>query len=152
MDSEVIEVLREIRDEVKAGFEQTNGRLDETNGRLDETNARLEGLEKRVGGVEERLEKGLARVDERFDSVGRTLNNVSARVDVANMRLEQLEGKVEGVKARLLLVEGSLQGVEEGVTGGFKRVTESIAELRADVKATLDDHEVRITKLEKRSA
>src|SRR3954452_10875699 len=84
MDSEVVEVLKEIRDEVKG----TNARLDHMDARLD-------------------------RMDGRLD-------HIDARVDVTNMRLESLENRVERgfevTNTRLLLVETTLQRVEESVT------------------------------------
>ncbi len=83
MDSEVVEVLKEIRDEAK----QTNARLDQTNARLDQTNARLESLEGRVDKTNARLElvegclrfveksvsKGFERLSEKIRELGKTL-------------------------------------------------------------------------------
>lgn len=46
-----VEILREIRDEVRA----TNGRLDQTNGRLDQTNERLDQANERLDQANERL-------------------------------------------------------------------------------------------------
>jgi chromosome segregation ATPase len=69
MDSEIITVLREIRDESKqtnlrlesleGRVEQTNLRLESLEGRVEQTNLRLESLEGRVEFVEKRLSHGL---------------------------------------------------------------------------------------------
>ena len=55
MDSEIITVLREIRDESK----QTNLRLESLEGRVEQTNLRLESLEGRAEFLEKRLSHGL---------------------------------------------------------------------------------------------
>ena len=81
----MVEVLKEIRDEVKA----TNGRLDQTNSglaslegrvetgltslgkRIDKTNARLENVESRLRFVEKRLKNGLAEVSQKIETVAK---------------------------------------------------------------------------------
>jgi len=90
MDSEVVEVLKEIRDEVKgtnARLDQTNARLDQTNARLDQTNARLEAVESRLQFVEKRVTNGFAGLGEKIDKLAQ----------------EQLSGfvTVEGVLSRV---------------------------------------------------
>ena len=57
MDHEVVEVLKEIRDETKA-----------TNTRLDQTNLRLEAVEGRLQFVEKRLTNGFAELTETIES------------------------------------------------------------------------------------
>jgi hypothetical protein len=87
MDSEVVEVLKEIRDGVKA----TISRLDETNARLESlettTNARLETVDARLQFVEKRIANGFATLGEKIDKLAR----------------EQLSGfvTVEGVLGRV---------------------------------------------------
>jgi len=54
-----VQILREIRDEVRA----TNGRLDQTNECLDETNERLGRLERRVTETEIRLASELTALN-----------------------------------------------------------------------------------------
>jgi hypothetical protein len=60
MENEVLEVLREIRDEAKA-----------TNARLDQTNSRLETVESRLQFVEKRLTNGFSELSEKVDRMAR---------------------------------------------------------------------------------
>jgi len=74
MDEQVVEVLKEIRDEAKqtnARLDQTNARLDQTNARLDQTNTRLESLEGGVDSLEHRLTEGFQVLAEKIDFVNR---------------------------------------------------------------------------------
>ena len=69
------------------------------------------------------------------------------------MRLESLEKRVdlgfEKTNARISLLEGRIQFVEQSVTKGFQRVTESISGLRTEITVALKDQEHRIRTLEK---
>ena len=60
MDNEVLEVLKEIRDETKA-----------TNSRLDQTNSRLETVETRLRFVEKRLTNGFAELTQKIEQVAK---------------------------------------------------------------------------------
>ena len=98
-----IEVLKEIRDEVRATkvelkqqIAQTNERLDQTNERLGETNDRLERLERRQVETEVRLATELTSVvgaiHELRDAV---LADRELRRDIADheQRIRRLEAK-----------------------------------------------------------
>ena len=77
MDNEVLEVLKEIRDETKA----TNSRLDQTNSRLDQTNSRLETVESRLRFVEKRLTNGFAELTQKIEQVAK--KQLAAEMHVA---------------------------------------------------------------------
>ena len=62
MDSEILEVLKDIRGEIK----ETNVRLGSLEQRID---VRLEGLDGRVDFLEKRVSKGFDRIDARFEQV-----------------------------------------------------------------------------------
>ena len=139
-DGEILEVLKQIRDETK----QTNSRLEETNtrlgsveGRIDETNTRLESLEGRVDQTNARLE------------------SLEGRVDQTNARLESLEGRTEFLERRLAK---SFDTLTQRLDEQARRQTESemrlatevvglaqvTRELRDLVARKLDDHEAVI--------
>jgi chromosome segregation ATPase len=108
MDAEAVEILREIRDEVRRTNEEvrrtnekadrTNEKADRTNAALQQTNAELQQANARLGAVETTLLdlaqqqrfvvrhlKGLAERDHRFE---RELDDLRARVDRIEERLE----------------------------------------------------------------
>ena len=76
MDTKVLEVLKEIRDETKA----TNSRLDQTNSRLDQTNSRLETVESRLQFVEIRLTNGFKELSEKIETVAARQTEADIRV------------------------------------------------------------------------
>lgn len=124
----LLEVLKEIRDEVKEvrnEVKATNSRLDGTNVRLDGTNARLESLETRVGGVETRLrfvEKGLEN----------GLNEVT----------EAVESFAEAQQKREAIVIAEVVSIHT-------LLRENAGERKRE-RAVIRDHEKRISALEKR--
>jgi len=134
VDSEVVEVLNEIRNEVKG----INGRLDKVDGRLDTIDGRLD------------------KIDGRLDQIDGRLSHLDARMDVTNMRVDSLEQRVnlgfEKNDVRFLLLEATLRAVEQAVTKGFLRVWETMREFRKEVLALTTDHEHRIVALEKKTS
>ena len=95
MDSEVVEVLKEIRDEVRG----TNARLDQTNTRLESlekrvdvgfenTNARISLLEGRLQFVEQSVTKGFQRVTE---SISGLRTEITAALKDHEHRIRALE-------------------------------------------------------------
>jgi len=89
MDSEVVEVLREIRDslkeirdvvlreildgvkEIREGVKETNARLASVETRLDQTNLRLESIDGRLLFVEKRLTNGFSDLSDKVDKLAR---------------------------------------------------------------------------------
>jgi len=81
MDSEVVEVLKEIRDgvrEIRDDVRETNARLDTMNGRLDSIDGRLVGITGRLDSidgrlqfVEKRLTNGFAELSQKIDNLAR---------------------------------------------------------------------------------
>ncbi len=117
MDSEIITVLREIRDESK----QTNLRLESLEGRVEQTNLRLESLEGRVEQTNLRLE------------------SLEGRVEQTNLRLESLEGRVEFVEKRLSHgLESMKTTLAESIDLLTKQQTESELRLASEVVSLAD--------------
>ncbi len=62
MTDAAVEILREIRDELKVTRADLAGRIDETNARIDETNTRLGRVERRQIDAELRISTELVAV------------------------------------------------------------------------------------------
>ena len=119
-------MLREIRDELKG----TNARLDGLSTRVDDTNARLQGLN---------------------TSVDARLERLSARVDDTNARLERIDSRVVALGDRQTETEVRLATEIIAVA----RAVGDVRDLLRDnlvVRAQVDDHERRLTALERRGA
>jgi len=140
VDNEVVEVLKEIRDEVKG-----------TNVRLDQTNTRLESLEIRV-------DTGLASLGERVDQTNTRLESLEGRVESGFSTLDgrlrfvekrlkdgfdELSVKIETVSVRQLEAEANTTA-EISAVGGL------IMGLHSKMVEIARDHEKRISALEKR--
>jgi predicted nucleic acid-binding Zn-ribbon protein len=83
MDAEAVQILREIRDEVR----RTNGKVDRTNAELQQTNARLGVVETALLDLAEQQRfvlKGLAERDHRLEH---EVGDLRARVDRIESRL-----------------------------------------------------------------
>jgi chromosome segregation ATPase len=98
VDSEVLEVLKEIRDatnrrldelaaQMDVGFGQMNGRLERVDARLGCLDGRLDSADGRLARVDGRLE----RVDARLSGMDARLSRLAVLLDITNMRMEALE-------------------------------------------------------------
>ena len=117
MDSEIITVLREIRDESK----QTNLRLESLEGRIEQTNRGLESLEGRV------------------EQTNLGLESLEGRVEQTNLRLESLEGRVEFLEKRLSHgLEDINTTLVESIDLLTKQQTESELRLASEVVSLAD--------------
>ena len=98
-----IQILREIRDGVRATNERLDGligRVDGLNVRVDTLNERVDGLSGRVDQTNERLdlvEKTLADMAGQFVFISRYVQNSVKRQDA---RIESLETRVEKIERR----------------------------------------------------
>jgi predicted nuclease with TOPRIM domain len=77
-----LDVLKQIRDEIRELRHDTNARFGEVNERLDETNARLD------------------RTNERLDRTNERLDGTNGRLDVQAQALVKLIGEVRGLNDR----------------------------------------------------
>jgi chromosome segregation ATPase len=85
-----VEILKSIRDEIRATREDLGARIDQTNARLDQTNARLEQVEESLGDVVTQQRVLARHVDvflERESRVERELSVLRNRVDAIESRL-----------------------------------------------------------------
>jgi methyl-accepting chemotaxis protein len=138
VNGEVLEVLRQIREETKG----TNARLDQTNARLDQT----------VG----RLDQTVGRLDQ---TVGR-LDQTISRLDSVDARLQLVEGKVDFLSRSMIKgfadVRETLDDHAEQIQRLVAGQTEAMNSLRDVIAAKFDDralllnHEQRIQALEQR--
>ena len=106
-----VEVLKEIRDELRTTRKELTERIDGTNARLDGTNTRVD--------------------------------STNTRIDLTNTRLDRLEHRQSDMETRLAseLV---------AVAGAINDLRDVILEDRK-LRQTVDDHETRLNKLERRA-
>ena len=93
MDPEAVQILREIRDEVR----QTNARLDQTNARLDVAVAGIDLTNTRLGVVETTL----VELAEQQRFVVRYLRTLSDRDGRLDEDVSALQRRVERIELRL---------------------------------------------------
>ncbi len=102
---DVLGVLREIRDEVRATnqrLDQTNQRLDQTNSRLDGTNSRLESLEGRVEFLEHRVSEGFERLTDRMNAIDHSRVESEMRIATAVLELTESNRQIRDLLANKL--------------------------------------------------
>jgi len=100
-----VQILREIRDELRAtkvelgaGIRETNARLDQTNARLEQSNARLDRLDKRQTESEIRLTTELVAVAHAVDSLKELLAqrlDLLKQVNGHELRISALEERLD---------------------------------------------------------
>ena len=117
-----------------------------------EMKAQFAEVDQRFAQVDERFDK----VDERFDKVDERLDKVDERLDTLDARItsegvatrRHFDVVVEDVKSDIRLLAGSVVAV----TATLERHIASSLSERKTVSAALDDHEVRLTVLERHRA
>lgn len=108
-----IEILKSIRDEIRATrtdlaerIDQTNARLDQTNARLDQTNVRLDRHERVLEGLAHQAEVTNERLDRHGQALGRLIDevkNLGERID--NVLTGSLGEKVRELDRRVAALE-----------------------------------------------
>ena len=117
-----------------------------------EMKAQFAEVDQRFAQVDERFDK----VDERFDKVDERFDKVDERLDTLDARItsegvatrRHFDVVVEDVKSDIRLLAGSVVAV----TATLERHIASSLSERKTVSAALDDHEVRLTVLERHRA
>lgn len=100
MDAEAVQILREIRDEVRRTndkVDRTNAELQQTNAELQQTNAELQQTNARLGVVETTL-LDLAQ-QQRF--VVRSLRGLAERDHRLEHEVDDLRARVDRIESRL---------------------------------------------------
>ena len=110
----VVEVLREIRDDVRGMRSDFNSRLDATNARLDLTNERLDQANERIDATNGRLDQTnghLGRVEQGLLDLGRFMRRIALdqsrherfhthHVDILERDVVDLKGRVRRLEER----------------------------------------------------
>lgn len=95
------------------------------------------------------VDQRFAQVDERFDKVDERLDTLDARITSEGVATRRhFDVVVEDVKSDIRLLAGSVVAV----TATLERHIASSLSERKTVSAALDDHEVRLTVLERHRA
>lgn len=103
MNDLTVEILREIRDEIRS----TNTRLDTTNTRLDTTNARLEATADRLDARLERLERQHVSAELHIATELVAVAAVMGEIRDGLTRDRDLRGAVADHEARIRRLEGA---------------------------------------------
>jgi tetrahydromethanopterin S-methyltransferase subunit G len=103
-----VEILKQIRTELKEGFGNVHGELRKTNERLDRVNTKLEKLESRVDNVvdmQNLLVVEHRKTNERLDGVGKRLDFFAEELirmrTRDNERLPALESAVAALQKKV---------------------------------------------------
>lgn len=107
MDSEVVEVLKEIRDEAK------------------QTNTRLEALEGRFVFLEKRVTKGFEDLGKRVDDLGKRVDTLAKRVSVGFEELKRLGQRQNASEMRFRTEMTVLTNHEKRITALERRVSKN---------------------------
>ena len=107
--NEVLQVLKEIRDEAKetnarlgsleGRVEQTNVALGSLEGRVEETNVRLQSLENRTEFLERRVTAGFEKLSGEISAVAQRLVDTEIRLATEVVGLAHVTGEVRDLLA-----------------------------------------------------
>ena len=117
MESEAVQILREIRDEVR----QTNARLDQTNARLDQSNARLDQTVSRLDQTVSRLDQTVSRLDQTDAHLGvieTTVLELAEQQRFAVRHLKSLAERDHRLDENVLDLQRRVERIEERLGPG----------------------------------
>jgi len=128
--------------EMKAQFAEADQRFAQVDQRFERIDQRFERIDQRFEQVDQRF----AQVDDRFDKVDERLDTMDARITSEGIATRRhFDVVVEDVKSDIRLLASA---VAANTTALERHITTSLSE-RKTVSAALDDHEVRLTVLER---
>ncbi len=122
--------------------------------RVDKVEKRLDRVEKRLDGVERRLD----RVEKRLDGVEKRLDKVVVKIiDYIDLRIEEvkqsLTGEINSLRKDFEDFKNNVYDKLDWLISQYKKLDEErdvIIYRQEKINERLDDHEVRISRLENR--
>ena len=137
--------VNELKAAMDAQFVEMKAQFAEVDQRFAQVDERFDKVDERFDKVDERFDK----VDERLDKVDERLDTLDARITSEGVATRRhFDVVVEDVKSDIRLLAGSVVAV----TATLERHIASSLSERKTVSAALDDHEVRLTVLERHRA
>jgi septal ring factor EnvC (AmiA/AmiB activator) len=103
-ESLTVEILKQIRDEIRTTRVDLVGRIDQTNQRLDQTNQRLDQTNQRLDQTNQRLdqvETTLLDLAEQQRFVVRHLKALADRDSRLEREIDDLRSRVDAIESRL---------------------------------------------------
>lgn len=134
--------VNELKVAMDAQFAEMKSQFAEADQRFAQVDQRFERIDQRFEQVDQRF----AQVDDRFDKVDERLDALDARITSEGVATRRhFDVVVEDVKSDIRLLASA---VAANTTALERHITTSLSE-RKTVSAALDDHEVRLTVLER---
>ena len=134
--------VNELKVAMDAQFAEMKSQFAEADQRFAQVDQRFERIDQRFEQVDQRF----AQVDDRFDKVDERLDALDARITSEGIATRRhFDVVVEDVKSDIRLLASA---VAANTTALERHITTSLSE-RKTVSAALDDHEVRLTVLER---
>ncbi len=128
--------------EMKAQFAEADQRFAQVDQRFEQVDQRFEQVDQRFEQVDQRF----AQVDDRFDKVDERLDALDTRITSEGVATRRhFDVVAEDLKSQIRLIAS---GVTANTTTLERHISTSLSE-RKTVSAALDDHEVRLTVLER---
>lgn len=106
-----IEILKQIRDEIRVTRADLSARIDETNARLDQTNARLDQTNSRLDQTNSRLDQTnsrLDRVEETLLELAQQQRFVVKHLRASRKRELRIEADIIELRKRVEAIESRL--------------------------------------------
>ena len=140
------DAIHELRTEMREGFSRVEQRLDGHDTRFEAVEASLDAHDARFDSI-----------DARFDSIDARFEGIDARFDSIDARFESIDARFESVDAEFKSVRAEIKAEGEATRRHFDIVAEQmrdsirvVAEGTARNTERLDDHEIRLTRVERK--
>ena len=143
-DARIVVVMKvnELKVAMDAQFAEMKAQFAEADQRFARIDQRFERVDQRFEQVDQRF----AQVDDRFDKVDERLDALDARITSEGVATRRhFDVVAEDLKSQIRLITSA---VAANTTTLERHISTSLSE-RKTVSAALDDHEVRLTVLER---
>ncbi|MGE3510112.1 MAG: hypothetical protein AB7N65_14650 [Vicinamibacterales bacterium] len=133
----------ELKAAMDAQLAQVDARFAEVDSRFAEVDRRFDAVDQRFDAVDERFDA----VDKRFDAVDKRLDAMDQRITAeSEITRRYFDVVAEDLRSDMRMIAGAVAAISTTL----ERHTNAAAVERTTVTSVLDNHEVRLTALERR--
>jgi chromosome segregation ATPase len=145
--------------EIAQQFALVHRRLDDHDANFARIDQRFEQIDQRFEQIDQRFEK----IDQRFEKIDQRFEKIDQRFEKIDQRFEKIDQRFEKIDQRFEAIDDRFDNLVDEVTRNVIGHMEMLFEsLRSDIRVfaeglkgqgiKLEEHEKRITKLEKRKS
>ena len=140
------DAIHELRTEMREGFNRLERRLGSHDTRFEAVEARQDAHDARFDSIDARFDS----MDARFESIDARFDSIDARFESIDARFQSVDAEFRSVRAEIKAEGEATRRHFDIVAEQLKDIVKVVAEGTARNTGRLDDHEIRLTRVERK--